>query len=402
GEGRCGRILSESSFQRFRWSRVGVMDHDLICSWLGLSPRTWPPDHYRLLGLQPGEANAELIEQRVHERLDCVRRYQMMHPEQATEAMNRLAQAFVCLTDASAKQPYDVQLGIAVPLAPTKVEEASPPPTEPAESPLPTETIDWLPSPPPLVWPSEKTPPAAEFMEPPPRAIPVVPPPLRQPPPLPPLMSAADETPPPVAVPVATAVAAAPPLEPIDPIREAAHSGVARRGIGTKRALYQRITRTRRLLRLWNDLGKYVRSPKRRLSRSADGPELIRLLDEITLLLKDFPALLGEAGQPGYLVLALTQVDTVKVFQSFSAHQREALSRNWGAAIDLLSAHRDFLRQELRAMRQRPFRERLLRASWSLLVDQPGVVLLLLALLALNVALWRTYAAALWEKLFSP
>ena len=78
------------------------MNHELICSWLGLSPGEWPPDHYRLLGLPPGEANAELIEQRVHQRLDSVRRYQMMHPEQATEAMNRLAQAFVCLMDPAA------------------------------------------------------------------------------------------------------------------------------------------------------------------------------------------------------------------------------------------------------------------------------------------------------------
>ena len=214
-------------------------------------------------------------------------------------------------------------------------------------------------------------------------------------------MPAAGETQPPAAIPVATVLSAAPPLEPVDPILEAAHSGAARRGIATKRAIYQRIARTRRLLRLWNDLGKYLSTPKRRLSRSVDGPELIRLLDEITTLLQDFPALLGEAGQPGYLVLALTQVDTVKVFQSFSAHQREALSRDWNAGSKLLTAHRDFLRRELRAMRKRRFRERLLRASWSLLIEQPGTVLLLLALLAINVALWRTYAEALWEKFFS-
>lgn len=403
----------------------GVMDHDLICSWLGLPPGTWPPDHYRLLSLQPGEANAERIEQRVHERLDTVRRYQMMHPEQATEAMNRLAQAFVCLTDASAKRKYDAELGIAggTGVSPAveqpTAEEAPLPPTEAAESLPAMESLDWLSSPPPIVWPTAKTPPAAELPESPPPAVPVdppplpavvlsvgtePPPPLRQPPPLPPLMSASDEMqPPPVAtaVPVATVLPAAPPLEPVDPILEAAQSGAARRGIGTKRTLYQRIARTRRLLRLWNDLGKYLSVPQRRLSRSADGPELIRLLDEITTLLKSFPALLGEAGQPGYLVLALAQVDTIKVFQSFSPHQREAMSRDWWSGIKLLTAHRDFLRQELRAMRKRPFGERLLRASWSLLVDQPGTVLLLLALLAINVALWRTYAEALWDKLFS-
>ncbi len=166
-------------------------------------------------------------------------------------------------------------------------------------------------------------------------------------------------------------------------------------------ALYHRIGRTRHLLRVWNSLGKYISSPKRRLSRSTDGPELVRQLEEITTLLKKFPPLLGEAGQPGYLVLALTQVDTVKVFQSFSLDQRKALRRDWRAGVKLLLAHRDFLREEVRAHRKRPFRQRLLRATWSLIIDQPGTVLFLLALLALNIALWRTYAEAFWEKFFA-
>jgi hypothetical protein len=165
--------------------------------------------------------------------------------------------------------------------------------------------------------------------------------------------------------------------------------------------LYHRIARTRLLLRAWNGLGKYLSSPRRRLNRAVEGPELVRALDEITRLLGDFPPLLGEAGQPGYLVLALTQVDTVKVFQSFSPHQREALSRDWRAGVKLLSAHRDFLRREIRAMRKRPLQQRLARATWSVLVERPGTVLLLLALLAINVVLWRTYAEALWESLVS-
>jgi hypothetical protein len=377
------------------------MDHDLICTWLRLPPGTWPPDHYRLLGLKAGEDNAELIEQRVHERLDTVRCYQMMHPEQATEAMNRLAQAFVCLTEATAKKTYDAQLGIVAPAEP--VAAAASPASQP-------DTLDWLSNPPYLNWSNEK----------PPLALPVGPPPLpsvvnygsvsppspRQPPPLPtlpPLLPAVAESELPTAD-VATAPFAllVPELEePVDLMMESAQSGPARRGIATKRSIFQRIARTRRLLRLWNELGKYLSSPKRRLSRSQDGPELVRLLDEIVALLKDFPPLLGEAGQPGYLVLALAQVDTVKVFQSFSPHQREALSRDWSAGVKLFSAHREFLRRELRAMRQRSWSQRLLRTSWSLLVDQPGTVLLLLALLAINIALWRTYAEKVWENLFS-
>ena len=94
------------------------MKPDLICEWLGLPAGTWPPDHYRLLGLEPGESDAERIERRIHERLDAVRRYQMAHPEQATEAMNRLAQAYVCLTEPASKRAYDAVLfGTAAPVA---------------------------------------------------------------------------------------------------------------------------------------------------------------------------------------------------------------------------------------------------------------------------------------------
>src|SRR5438067_7142704 len=83
------------------------MSHELICTWLGLPPGDWPPDHYRLLGLEPGESDCARIEQCVHQRLEAVRRYQLLHPELVTEAMNRLAQAYVCLTDPEARQAYD-------------------------------------------------------------------------------------------------------------------------------------------------------------------------------------------------------------------------------------------------------------------------------------------------------
>ena len=101
------------------------MKPDLICEWLGLPAGTWPPDHYRLLGLEPGESDPERIERSVHERLDTVRRCQMAHPEQATEAMNRLAQAYVCLTDPAGKRAYDAVLfGTAAPAAPAAVADA--------------------------------------------------------------------------------------------------------------------------------------------------------------------------------------------------------------------------------------------------------------------------------------
>jgi hypothetical protein len=386
------------------------MNHDLICSWLGLPADSWPPDHYRLLDLEPGEANAELIEQRVHQRLDSVRRYQMMHPEQATEAMNRLAQAFVCLMDQAAKKAYDESL-----LGPTH-RPAEPRETE--EAAAEAEVLPWL-SYTGLLTAQPPEPPIEEAEAPPsvpagaPSRPPTVvsyaaapPPPVRQAPQIPipelPPVLKTEAVPLPDDEPSATPAspAPAPPAEPVDPVLEAALSPAARRGIGTKRTLFLRIARTRQLLRVWTSLGKYLSSPKRRLSRHRDGMDFVRKLEEVYDLLKGFPPLLGEAGRPGYLVLALTQVDTVKVFQSFSPSQREALTRDWRAGIKLLLAHRDFLRQEIHARRKRTPWQRLVRGAYSLVIDQPGTVLLLLALLALNVALWRTYAEALWARVF--
>jgi len=93
-----------------------VANHELICSWLGLSPEEWPPNHYALLGLPVGEPDLERIQQRIHERMSKVRPYQVKHPEQVTEAMNRIAQAYTVLTDMSAKRVYDAELQGHAPL----------------------------------------------------------------------------------------------------------------------------------------------------------------------------------------------------------------------------------------------------------------------------------------------
>ena len=86
------------------------MDQQLLCAWLQLPPGAWPPDHYTLLGLNARDSDVARIEQQVYQRMEIVRRYQLTHPEPATEAMNRLAQALVCLTDPVAKKAYDAAL----------------------------------------------------------------------------------------------------------------------------------------------------------------------------------------------------------------------------------------------------------------------------------------------------
>jgi hypothetical protein len=279
----------------------------------------------------------------------------MKHPEQATEAMNRLAQAYVCLTDAASKQVYDTALlGGAVAVAEPV----------PALTPAP-DALAWLFGP-------AMTRSRSSSATPPPlaRLTPLVPP-------------APPETPQPVEPPSEAA-------EPVDPVIAAAQqSAPARRGLGTKRALYLRVAATRRFLSVWDELGKYLESPKRRISRSADGAELNRLLQEMVRLRRRFPPLFGAAGQPGYLVVVFSeQEDAIKGIRALDESQREALSRDWSAARKLLTAHRDFLRQEIRVMRKRTFKERMTRAVHAVLTDQPATTFLFLLLLALNIALW--------------
>jgi hypothetical protein len=357
--------------------------HELICNWLGLRPDEWPPDHYRLLGLPPGADDPALIERHVHQRLDAVRCYQMLHPEQATEAMNRLAQAFVCLTEPSAKRMYDASLfGQA---APAVLVQSPPPP--PAGAPAawqngaavapPPLPVVPPPLPPPVPGVGETAADAAGAMaaEPP---VPV-PPPLPDLPPLPPVTAAAA---PPAPEPV--------PREPVDPVLQAARDSLAARvGLGTKRALYRRVARTRQLLRTWARIGTYLSEPKRRPLRRAEVRDLLKRIEEFRELLARFPPLLGEAGQPGYLVLQLDQVDLAHL-QKITANQRETLSNDWKAGQKLLLAHREFLRQEIRALRKRPLKERLLLAARTYVNEFPGAILLILGVLALGIAVWRS------------
>src|SRR5262245_19258889 len=117
------------------------MSHEQVCAWLGLPPEAWPPDHYRLLDLEPGESNTDRIEQQVHDKLEVVRCYQLTHPELVTDAMNRLAQAFVCLTDPQAKREYDaINFPHLKPVA-TATPDTSVPS---APAPEPAEPLAWL------------------------------------------------------------------------------------------------------------------------------------------------------------------------------------------------------------------------------------------------------------------
>jgi hypothetical protein len=122
----------------------------------------------------------------------------------------------------------------------------------------------------------------------------------------------------------------------------------------------------------------------RRLTRRIEVTHFLRHLTKIPDLLEDFPPLLGQAGQPGYLIVTLArQQNRFWTFPTLLPSQREELARHWRAGHEVLLAHLDFLRQELRALRRKNLWARGMRAVRAALNDHPGRVLLILALVAL-------------------
>ena len=85
---------------------------------------------------------------------------------------------------------------------------------------------------------------------------------------------------------------------------------------------------------------------------------------------------------------ALGEVEQVNGMIRALVVMREELARDWRDARELLLSHRRFLRQELRALRQKSPWGRLVRAARALFTDQPALLLLIVGLLALLTALW--------------
>src|SRR6478752_9972264 len=88
------------------------MTQDKLRGWLRIPDGPWPPNYYALVGLPVGTGSSEEIEARVLERLELLRRYQLPHPDEATEGMNLLARALDTLTDPQARTAYDRSLGL--------------------------------------------------------------------------------------------------------------------------------------------------------------------------------------------------------------------------------------------------------------------------------------------------
>jgi hypothetical protein len=150
------------------------------------------------------------------------------------------------------------------------------------------------------------------------------------------------------------------------------------------------VATTRHLLRLWHKMRKHLADPEKRLSK-ADASELKKLIEQAEEAVEDFP-LLGEAGQPGYLIVSLTTLDRARDLRNLTPRERESLQRDWQAGLRFLEGHRDFLREELKANRRRGWIARMIRAARSTLNEQPAcAAVVLVALVALGIAVWRSW-----------
>ena len=76
---------------------------------------------------------------------------------------------------------------------------------------------------------------------------------------------------------------------------------------------------------MWHRAGKHLEDAEKRLSKQEAG-ELFKVVKDIEDSLEGFP-LLGEAGQPGHLIVSLTRLDKARALQGLTTSQRESLTR---------------------------------------------------------------------------
>jgi len=334
------------------------MNSKILCNWLGILD--WPPDHYSLLGLKPGEEDAARIEHQVHERMAKLRCYQCSYPEEATEGMNRLAQAFICLTDAlskprrseNGKNGQSGQATLCVAVADT----------QPLLPSLKNIEVDWKNAPPPVRMVTEQSGPAktATTAQSSPASVSTTPAaPLAEP----------------------TASIGAPALEHTEALR----------GLGTLPALIERINQTRKFILAWNQAGKYLSNPGKKLTRPAEDAELTRRLNKVFELTADFPKIVGHPGQPGYRVVAMARLEmTAQMFKMLDPTQRECMARDWEAGYRVLLCHRRFLHAQFKHLRSRGPVSLVLKAIRGALNDHPvWVSVAVLLTVGLCILLYR-------------
>jgi hypothetical protein len=94
---------------------------DAYHRWLGIPPKDQPPNHYRLLTLDPFESDPDVIEAAADRQMGHLRTYQTgPHSDLSQKLLNEVAAAKVCLLNPRKKAEYDARLRpqLAVPSFP--------------------------------------------------------------------------------------------------------------------------------------------------------------------------------------------------------------------------------------------------------------------------------------------
>jgi hypothetical protein len=330
------------------------MNRDMICTWLSLTDKRWPPDPYALLGLTPTECDAPKIELRVQERMKKLRCYQLSHPEEATEGMNRVAQAFINLIE---RHAAPVRPASQAAQAAASVAVSAPPRSEAAVQTVEPDTImpNWQAAPPP-VRAAQKGPLPC---------IPVGPPEA----PAPNYRATIEEP----AAPVET--------EEQVILGLAEESDEARIGLVSLPLVLERAALTRQLLIAWRKAGRYLANPKRKLARGVEKQDFTNRLDTLLEIAERYPAFVAHPGRPGYRTVALAHLEIMpEVFNAMGEEPRTQLARDWSLAHKILLAHRLYLLRQFKSLRRRGRLGRIAHSLGSSFRDHP--------------VLWGTFATA--------
>ena len=84
---------------------------DPYYQWLGIPADEQPPSHYRLLSIQPFEANREVIHNAADRQMAHLRTFQSgPRAAESQRLLNEVSAARVCLLSREKKAHYDAQL----------------------------------------------------------------------------------------------------------------------------------------------------------------------------------------------------------------------------------------------------------------------------------------------------
>src|SRR5262249_40623205 len=127
--------------------------------------------------------------------------------------------------------------------------------------------------------------------------------------------------------------------------------------------------------------------PARIVNRPVDAVDLIRHMQTIRELRSIIEPILDGAGAPGHaIVMFANQLDVVPKLKTLAPPEREALAHDWQAAYAILQGERQALLQQLRLLHWRGRWLRRFRFLGEVCRANFDLVLLAVAIVALNLA----------------